>query len=77
MILDENHVLGFFNFAFSMQIKNLAQPLSLRKMITFLPKTWLSLKYDHFVMGSRSDMGPTAIERSFRVDLETYVVFKN
>ena len=31
MILDEDHVLGFFNFAFSMQIKNLAQPLSLRE----------------------------------------------
>ena len=28
MILDEGHVLGFLNFAFSMQIKNLAQPLS-------------------------------------------------
>ena len=31
MILDEDHVLGFFNFAFSMQIKNLAQPLSCSK----------------------------------------------
>ena len=28
MILDGGHVLGFLNFAFSMQIKNLAQPLS-------------------------------------------------
>ena len=31
MILDEGHVLGFLNFMFSMQIKNLAQPLSCYK----------------------------------------------
>ena len=28
MFFDEEHILGFFNFAFSMQIKNFSQPLS-------------------------------------------------
>ena len=62
---------------FLCKLKVWRDPCHYEKTITFLPRTWLSLKYDHFVMDGRSNMGLTAIERSFRVDLETHVVFKN
>ena len=39
MILDKGHVLGFLNFMFSMQIKNLAQPLSCCKNNVDFDKT--------------------------------------
>ena len=31
MFIDEDYVLGFFNFAFSMQIKNFTQPFVMIK----------------------------------------------